>query len=267
MIHLRSFSIKPSAKKLSYFPFNIPVVKTINQIEFNKPVTFFVGENGTGKSTLLEAIAAGVGSIAIGGADIQRDETMVHARKLAEHMSFTWRIRTRRGFFFRAEDFFNFARRMSNTVKELDELEAEFDEELQGYGRLLATNMAKRQRHAIRNEYGGEVDARSHGESFLNVFQARFTPGGLYILDEPEAPLSPQRQLSFLVLLKEMVNQDAQFLIATHSPILMAFPGASILCLDHSPAKEVAFDELEHVTLTRDILNNPKAFLHHLLRD
>src|ERR1044072_1253337 len=113
MIHLTSVTIKPSAKRLSTFPFNIPVVKTIDKIVFHSPLTFLVGENGTGKSTLLEGIAAGVGSIAIGGEDIQRDETMVHARKLAEHMGFVWRIKTRKGFFFRAEDFFNFARRMS----------------------------------------------------------------------------------------------------------------------------------------------------------
>ncbi|MBD2776115.1 AAA family ATPase [Iningainema tapete] len=106
--------------------------------------------------------------------------------------------------------------------------------------------------------------ANSHGESFLKLFQSRFVLGGLYLLDEPEAPLSPLRQLSFLSLLKDMVNQDSQFIIATHSPIIMAFPEATILSFDTNPPKEVAYDELEHVSLTKAFLNNPQSFLRHL---
>ena len=101
-------------------------------------------------------------------------------------------------------------------------------------------------------------------ESFLTLFQARFVPGGLYLLDEPEAALSPLRQLGFLSMLKEMLAQDAQFIIATHSPILMAYPKATILSFDHAPLQPVSYDDLEHVTLTRDFLNNPAAFLRHL---
>jgi predicted ATPase len=96
------------------------------------------------------------------------------------------------------------------------------------------------------------------------LFQARFVPGGLYLLDEPEAPLSPLRQLSLLALLKQMVDQDAQFILATHSPILMAFPGAQILSFDHSPLQPIAYKDLEHVTLTRDFLADPDSFLRHL---
>ena len=113
-------------------------------------------------------------------------------------------------------------------------------------------------------KYGENLDANSHGESFLKLFQSRFVPGGLYLLDEPEAPLSPQRQLALLSMLKEMVSEDAQFIIATHSPILMAFPEAVILSFDTHPIKEVKWEEIEHVSLTRAFLNNPSSFLRHL---
>src|SRR5690242_8431493 len=113
MIHLRSIAIKPAAKKLDGYPFGLPVVRKFREIKLDKPVTFLVGENGSGKSTVLEAIAAGVGSVVVGGEDVRRDKTLAHARALAAQLSFTWAKRTHRGFFLRAEDFFNFARRVN----------------------------------------------------------------------------------------------------------------------------------------------------------
>ena len=121
-----------------------------------------------------------------------------------------------------------------------------------------------RELHAIQDRYGDGLDCHSHGESYLELFQARFVPGGLYLLDEPEAALSPLRQLGFLSLLKEMVGRDAQFIIATHSPILMAFPEAKILSFDQSPLQNIDWTSLEHVTFTRDFLNNPKEYLRHI---
>ena len=264
MVHLKAINIKPSMKEFDSYPFNIPVLRSLVEIEFNSRVTFFVGENGTGKSTLLEAIAAGVGSIAIGGEDIQRDPTLEHARKLAEQLRFVWQKKTRRGFFLRAEDLFNFTKKVNQLRKELDELASDYDKELTGYGLLLAKGAVKGQRNALAKSYGEDADARSHGESFLDLFQERFVPGGLYLLDEPEAPLSPQRQLTLLSLLKEMVEQEAQFIIATHSPILMALPEASIFNFDSSPIEEVAYADLEHVSLTKAFLNSPETFLRRL---
>src|SRR5205085_10529859 len=145
------------------------------------------------------------------------------------------------------------------------EMAEEFEREgLKGYGLRLAQGAVRGQRRELARRYGEDADARSHGESFLNLFQSRFVPGGLYLLDEPEAPLSPQRQLALLSMLKEMVNEDAQFIIATHSPILMAFPEAMILSFDVHPIKEVMWEEIEHVSLTRAFLNNPSSFLRHL---
>jgi len=265
MIHLRSIDLKPDARKLEGFPFSLPVVRKFREIKFRSPVTFLVGENGSGKSTVLEAFAAAVGSTVVGGEDVRTDRTLGHARALAAHLKLVWAKRTHRGFFLRAEDFFNFTKRVNETSAELEEMAGEFEREgLKGYGLRLAQGVVRGQRRELAERYGEDADARSHGESFLNLFQSRFVPGGLYLLDEPEAPLSPQRQLALLAMLKGMAEQDSQFVVATHSPILMALPGADILSFDHAPVRRVAYDEVEHVSLTRDFLNNPEAFLRHL---
>jgi predicted ATPase len=264
MIHLQSISLKPGAKKRSDFPFNLPLVKKLDQVEFHSPVTFFVGENGSGKSTLLEAIGAGVKLATVGGDDIDRDVTLQNARALGRQLKFSWLNKTHRGFFLRAEDFFNFARRLQTMLRELQEIADGFDEEYAGYALGLAKGAALGQRRELIERYGENLDANSHGESFLKIFQSRFVAGGLYLLDEPEAPLSPQRQLALMSMLKEMVDQEAQFIIATHSPILMAFPGARILSFDNHPVIEAHYDDVEHVSLTRAFLNNPQAFLRRL---
>ncbi|MBW4683676.1 MAG: AAA family ATPase [Komarekiella atlantica HA4396-MV6] len=264
MIHLRAIAKKQVNKNIDSFPLNLPLMKALKEINFSNSVTFFVGENGSGKSTLLEAIAAGVGSISVGGEDIQQDRTLDHARKLSTQLKFVWQKKTGRGFFLRAEDFFNFARRIKTLSQELEEQVSEYEQKFTGTGLWLAKRSVLGQKAALADKYGENLDANSHGESFLKLFQSRFVPGGLYLLDEPEAPLSPLRQLSLLSLLKDMVNQDSQFIIATHSPILMAFPQASILSFDTYPPQKVEYDALEHVTLTKAFLNNPQSFLRHL---
>jgi predicted ATPase len=264
MIHLQTISLKPGAKKQSGFPFTLPLVRNFGEIELRSPVTVFVGENGSGKSTLIEAIAAGVNLAAVGGEDIARDKSLHHARALGKQLKFAWRTKTHRGFFLRAEDFFNFAKRLQTTMAELQEIADGFDDEYSGYALGLAKGSVLGQRQALIERYGEDLDANSHGESFLKLFQSRFVPGGVYLLDEPEAPLSPQRQLALLSMIKEMVAQDAQFLIATHSPILMAYPEAQIFSFDAHPVREVAYDDVEHVSLTRAFLNNPNSFLRYL---
>jgi predicted ATPase len=265
MVHLAAIAPKNAVMPRGGFPFSLPLTQNFAGLEFTAPVAFFVGENGSGKSTLLEAIAAGVESVVVGGADIRRDPTLAHARNLAKALKFTWRKRARKGFFLRAEDFFAFTKRINEMGAELETFAQEFEDEgLTGYALGLAKGAVLGQRQALREKYGADADARSHGESFLNLFQQRFTPDGLYLLDEPEAALSPQRLLTLLSMLKEMTAQNSQFIIATHSPILLAFPDAQIFSFDDGAITAAAYEELEHVNLTKAFLANPETFLRRL---
>lgn len=268
MIHLRSIARKPNPERLAnQFPFNLPLLQSLEQIEFTQPVTFLVGENGSGKSTILEALACAIGSITVGSQSVSSDDTLKEVREFSKYLQLVWNKRTRRGFFLRAEDFFGYARRMAQMQAEMRrELEA-IDREYEGRSEAakgLARQPYQRESSEMQRRYGEGLDTRSHGESFLALFQERFVPGGLYLLDEPEVPLSPLRQIALLALIKEMVTQDGQFIIATHSPILMAYPDALILNFDQLPIQSVDYASLEHVNLTRDFLNNPHAFLRHL---
>jgi predicted ATPase len=266
MIHLRSIELSYNGTHQN-FPFNLPLVKGWEVVDFTSPVTIFVGENGSGKSTLMEAIACAVGSVTVGSESVKTDPTLKDIRQLAKAMKLAWEKRTHRGFFLRAEDFFGYVKQLSRTradlERDLGNLEKEYAHR-SAFARGQARMPFARELNELENRYGEGLDVHSHGESYLELFQARFVPGGIYLLDEPEAALSPLRQLGLLSLLKEMVSREAQFIIATHSPILMAYPGAAILSFDQVPLKPVEWDSLEHVRLTRDFLNNPEGYLRHL---
>ena len=267
MIHLRSIELRSLGERTDY-PFSVPAIAGLTGIEFTAPVTFLVGENGSGKSTFMESLAIAARSITVGSTDAHRDEGLKPLREFARQLKLTWAKRTHKGFFLRAEDFFGFAKRMGSIRAELETDLAAIDREYRGRSdkaKSLAALPYQNELAAMERRYGVDLTARSHGESFLNLFQSRFVPDGLYLLDEPEAPLSPLRQVGFLALLHEMVDtHNAQFIIATHSPILMAFPGATILNFDSAPVRPVAWDKLEHVTITRSFLNDPGAYLQHL---
>jgi predicted ATPase len=186
---------------------------------------------------------------------------------MSHDLRLVWSKRTKKGFFMRSEDFFGFARRMDQARTELRQEYDAVDKEYEGHSetaKAYAKSAYAGQLHAMQNDYGEGVDARSHGESYLNLFHARFNPGGLYLLDEPEAPLSPRRQLAFLVLLHEMVGKDGQFIIATHSPILLGFPGATILSCDDGKLIPVKYEDLDHVAITRDFLVHRQLYLREL---
>lgn len=266
MIHLRSVQ-KREMRETDDFPFNVPIIQALQEINFQAPVTFFVGENGSGKSTLMEAIACAIGSVTVGSESVKTDPTLAHMRKLADHLRLTWSKRTHKGFFLRAEDFFGYAKQIAKTRQELEQELNNVDREYAGrskYAKDLAKMPHRNEIGALQRRYGDGLDVRSHGESFLDLFQSRFVPGGLYLLDEPEAPLSPLRQLSFLSMLKQMTAEDAQFIIATHSPIILAFPEAQIMSFNDGTINNIPYDELEHVTLTRAFLNDPQSYMRHL---
>lgn len=268
MIHLQSITRRPWPERLEpEFPFNIPVIRTLETLDFSTPVTFFVGENGSGKSTVLEALACAVESITVGAESVRTDRSLVAQRELAKYFKLAWTKRTRKGFFLRAEDFFGYAKRLVSMRAEMEDDLREIDEEFKGRSDA-AIGLAKLAYHnelgALHRRYGAGLDVASHGESFIALFKSRFVPGGLYLLDEPEAPLSPVRQLGLIALLKEMVAQNAQFIISTHSPILMAFPQASLLSFDAGQIRPVRYADLEQVALLRDFLNDPTAFIGRL---
>ncbi len=267
MPHLRRVSWKGSAPPNGGFPFSVPAIRTLEALAVDPAVTLFVGENGSGKSTLLEAIALAARLPAVGAADAAADPSLADQRRLANALRLTWTRRTHRGFFLRAEDFFGFQKRL---VRERQDLEARIAEveatypERSAYAKGLARGPAAASLRDMARRYGEQPDARSHGQAFLNLFQSRFVPGGLYLLDEPEAALSPQSQMGLLAMLLDMVGRDAQFIIATHSPILLAYPAAAIYSFDRVPLERAAYEDLDHVRLTRDFLRDPAAFLRRL---
>jgi predicted ATPase len=269
VIHLATVTLNnPPAERQGSFPFNAPIISSLDRLELPSAVTFLVGENGSGKSTLLEAIACAAGLPTVGSEGVDSDKTLASIRPLADALRLSWAKRTHRGFFMRTEDFFGFSKQLTATREEYKRELARLEKETEGRS-IITRNLARapymRELHEMKERYSENLDARSHGESYFKVFQSRFVPGGLYMLDEPEAPLSPMRQLSFIAMLKEMVGEkDAQFIIATHSPILMAFPNATIYNFDGDSIRLIPYNEVEHVTITRNFLNNPQQFLKHL---
>jgi predicted ATPase len=248
------------------FPFTLPLFRGLERLDFRAPVTFLVGENGCGKSTLLEGLAAGAGAIAAGRRDLERDPTLAAARTFARAYRFPRARHPRTTLFLRAEDVFGFTERVRGEIEGLHAIE----EELRGafregsWGQRLATGAAAKERAALIRRYGAAPDARSHGETFLHLLQQRLVPRGLYFLDEPEAPLSPTRVLALLVLLRDRVTEGCQFVIATHSPILMALPRAEILLLEHDTIAPIDYADVEHVRITRAFLDDPESFLRRL---
>ena len=214
----------------------LPVIRQLGreELSFSKPVTFFVGENGTGKSTLLEAIAVASGFNAEGGSRDFLFSTHDSQSNLHEYLTLSRAAYPDDGFFLRAESFYNAASYLDQTSK------------LDRYG-------------------GVSLHEQSHGEAFLSLIVNRFEGRGLYLLDEPEAALSPQRLLSLLCAIDELVKRDSQFLIATHSPILMAYPDAEILQLSDDGIRPVAYRETEHYKLTKQFLDAPERMMKLLL--
>lgn len=220
----------------------LPVIQFLakeKRMPFSSNVTFFVGENGTGKSTLLEAIAVAYGFNAEGGSKNFTFSTNATHSELFEHITLAKRGYAEDGYFLRAESMYN-----------------------------VATNIDDIDDGSIIGGYGGvSLHRQSHGESFLSVIQNRFFGNGLYILDEPEAALSPMRLLTLMAEMDTLVKQDSQFIIATHSPILMAFPGASILEFSDGGIRQVDYRNTEHYQVTKRFLDNPEKMLRLLLGD
>ena len=268
MTHLRTIRIArdDADAEPRAFPFSVPVVRALTELSLDVPVTFFVGENGSGKSTILEAIAAAARLPTVGSLSAGDDATLEQQRKLAKALRLVWNQKTRRGFFLRAEDFFGFTKALAKDRADLLQRARELDEEYadRSHAKGLAMMPVGRALADMERRYGVNLDANSHGESFLKLFQSRLVPDGVFLLDEPEAPLSPQSQLALLAMIHDAVQRGGQFVIATHSPIVLAYPGARIYSFDGGRIADVEYEQLEHVALTRDFLNEPGRFLRYL---
>ena len=218
------------------YPFDVRAFSSGIDIALRAKVTFFVGENGSGKSTLLEALAECCGFNPEGGNRDHQREALEERSVLAQALRLSWLPKVAEGFFMRAESFYTFA----TYIEQVSDLRA----------------------------YGGRsLHEQSHGESFLSLFANRFEQG-IYILDEPEAALSPQRQLSFLRIIHDLeAPGHAQFLISTHSPIILSYPGAVLFSLDGDSIREIDYRDTEHYRVTRDFLSAPERYFKHLFRE
>jgi predicted ATPase len=234
---LRSITLmRESVEDFNRYPFNIPAIRGLESLDFHPQVTFFVGENGSGKSTLVEAVAVAAGFNAEGGSRNFNFATRRSESELHKHLRLARGTRRpKTGYFLRAESFFNVATEIENNP-----------DALAGHGNI--------RHHEL-----------SHGEAFLALVRNRFWANGLYVLDEPEAALSPQRQLALLRSIHDLVGDSCQFIISTHSPLLLAYPNARIFHLSKDGMTEVAYEQTEHYALTRDFLLNREAYLRRLL--
>ncbi|PGS03271.1 AAA family ATPase [Bacillus pseudomycoides] len=230
--------LRENISSFNRYPFSIPSIKNLNEINLESNVTFFVGENGSGKSTLLEAIADKCDFNTAGGG---RNNTYnVHASEstLGNYIRLSWLPKITDGFFLRAESFYNFA-------THIDEIDKEF------------------------KSYGGQsLHKQSHGESFLSLFLHRFKEKSIYLLDEPEAALSPTRQLTLLRIIYDLASKgNSQFIIATHSPILLGYPNADILSFDNGQISKIEYEMTDHYQITNYFLQHREKFLSEIFKE
>ncbi|MEH6939532.1 AAA family ATPase [Bacillus sp. JJ664] len=224
----------------SNYPFSIPSIRKLDELNLDSNITFFVGENGSGKSTLLEAIADKCGFHTAGGGRNNSYEVFASESSLSNYIRLSWLPKITNGFFLRAESFYHFA-------TYLDEM----DDPL-----------------AFKSYGGKSLHEQSHGESFLSLFLNRFNGDAIYLLDEPEAALSPARQLTFLKILHDLAEEgNSQFIIATHSPILLGCPNANILSFDNGEISKIAYEDTDHYQITKYFLQHREKFLADLLRE
>lgn len=224
------------------YPFSIPSIQSLKSLDIKNNVTFLVGENGSGKSTLLEAIADKCGFNTAGGSRNNTYKVNRSESALGEYIRLSWLPKVSNGFFLRAESFYHFA----SHIDEIGE-----------------------SHKSIYDSYGGtSLHEQSHGESFISLFANRFSGKGIYLLDEPEAALSPQRQLAFLRIIHDLVvSGESQFIIATHSPILLGYPNATIYSFDDGTIEEVNYEETSHYQITKYFLENRERFLRDIFED
>jgi len=239
-LFIRALALKrDEIESFDVYPFSIPAIRRLDELALDSAVTLFAGENGSGKSTLVEAIAVAAGFNPEGGSRNVTVSTRASHSVLHKYLRLVRSTRRpRTGYFLRAESFFN-----------------------------VATYIEELRDPAITSAYGGAIHEKSHGESFISLATNRFGPDGLYILDEPEAALSLRGNLALMRRIHDLVAQGSQFIISTHSPILLGYPDAKIFVLSENGLAETPYEATEVVELTRAFLSDRHEFLHHLFDD
>ncbi len=262
MPYLTSLSIK--TEKTHPFPYDVPAIKFGQDVQLDTAVTFLIGDNGTGKSTFLETIAYRLQLPHMDGSTYTK-RGFAAAQKLVPYLELTYGIYRTSGFFFRAEDFGDYLNSIDRTDAQLDRQWQELYGNVPDSVILEMKENANHQVHHMRKNYGQELQYFSHGEAYLHIIEQKITTPGIYLLDEPEAALSPAKQLSLIYfILNHLKGNQSQFIIATHAPILMSLPGATIFEITQSSMTKTTLEETEHYSLTKSFLNNPEAFLRHL---
>ena len=243
-LYIQYVALKDGIKKdTKQFPFNVPLIKYFRKITFLKPVTFIIGENGSGKSTLLEAIAVSYGFNPEGGSKNFNFGTKETHSDFYKYIKIGKSYnRADDGYFLRTESFYNVASNIDQMV-----------------------DIEDRRKKSLYDSYGGKsLHNQSHGESFLSLLKYRLRGNGLYIFDEPESALSPMKLLELLAIIDNLVNNNSQFIISTHSPILMAYPKAEIYEIDNGKLKSTAFEETRHFSITKYFMLNYKQMIKNL---
>lgn len=257
-------TISINTNKTHPFPYNISAIKFAKHLNLANSITIFAGDNGCGKSTLLETIALKLNLPLIGGFAGDK-KSFEAAHLLAPYLHFEWSQETSAGFFFRAEDFSDFIYQNERAQQSAEASIAELRNVVSADTFKQISEGMNYNLHRMKEKYGENMQAFSHGEAYLTILQSRINSKGIFLLDEPEAALSPLKQLSLISFITDIQKKyKTQFIIATHSPILMGLPGAYLYEIQETGISHVEYEETEHYRITKSFLDNPKQYLRYL---
>ncbi len=257
--------ISLSKQDNNLYPFSVPSISGIDELDLSNNITIFVGDNGSGKSTLLKALAHNHEAINVSMHSLD-DDFYDSIKPLSKALKVTYKERSKKGFFFSGEEFITYISKLEQEKKELLQQIKEVEEEYKDksvFARNQALSAPSKELHALNTMYDGSLGHRSHGEGFLSFFKARMHSNGIYFLDEPETPLSTINQYQLVVMLTDLVKKGSQIIIATHSPILMALKGACIYQFTDI-VEQISYDEIESISFLKHFLNNKDVFIERI---
>lgn len=269
MIYLRAIRQQENEPSSETYPLSLPQIRDIERLEFPSAVTLIAGDNGSGKTTLVELIAALTGAIRIGDAraDRRAQSSFVSA---AHAFRAEFVHKPKRSFFFLAEDFTRYIDAREDMMREeraeMERIQREYSGR-SGYAKALAAMPHASGLHEMKSMYSDELSQQSHGEGYIDFFGSRLQPQGLYLMDEPEGALSYYNQYILMNMIADAVKRDCQFIISSHSPVLLAYPGASLFAFQEQQLHETQFRALENINFLRDFLAEPTRYLRKLGED